>query len=470
MPAKGGFHFTVDDHAIMTKVMAKIFPFSGVFYNKKMAPNLSKVMTPPYDVISKEAQENFYNTHPYNCIRLILGKEFPGDNEHNNKYTRANAFFNAWLKNGIMQHDDEESIYAYEQRFKFKGKLFVRLGFISLFKLEELEAGRVYPHENTLTKPKQDRLDLIKATATNFESIFSLYIDKEDKISKLLKKNIKRKPIIEVKDGSGFHSRIWKITSKPVINKITKEMSNKQVYIADGHHRYEASLKYRNEMRTRSQKSTGDEPYNFIMMYFTNVYDKGLLVLPIHRLVQNLNLKEKIHMENRLVDYFDIENVPFSKKTEKTARRHLMKLLSAAKEGEHFIGMYSQGDNKYLVLKLKSEKLIDKYIVGDKPRDWKKLDVTILHSIVIRDILGISDGDIASENAVKYVHNDDEAFDLVKEGKFQLAFLLNPTKVEQIVSVADKYEKMPQKSTFFYPKLLTGLVMYKMPNPEKFSF
>ncbi len=450
--------------------MVKIFAFPGIFYNRRSITNLSKVMTPPYDVISKEAQERFYAMHPYNCIRLILGKEFPGDNEHNNKYSRANAFFNAWLKNGLLMRDNEESIYAYELRFRFKGKKFVRLGFISLFKLEELEAGRVYPHENTLLKPKQDRLDLLKATATNFESIFSLYIDKDDRISKLIKKNIKRKPLIEAKDGNGFLSRIWHIPSRTAVNRIIKEMSSKQVYIADGHHRYEASLKYRNEMRMRSQKSTGDEPYNFIMMYFTNVYDKGLLVLPIHRLIQNLSLKEKIHFENRLVDYFDMEELPFSKRTEPLVRKRLLRRLADAKEGEHFLGMYARGDNKYFLLKLKSEKIIDKYITGDKPKEWKKLDVTILHSIIIRDILGITDNDIAGENALKFVHDDNAAFDMVKEGKFQLAFLLNPTKVEQIVAVADKYEKMPQKSTFFYPKLLSGLLMYKMPNPEKFSF
>lgn len=450
--------------------MAKIFPFPGVFYNKKAVSNLAKVMTPPYDVVSKEAQDNFYRLHPYNCIRLILGKEFTGDNEANNKYTRANGFFNAWLKNSILCKDEEESFYAYEQRFKFKGVKYVRLGFIALFKLEELEAGRVYPHENTLQKPKQDRLDLLRATAANFEPIFSLYIDKEEKIPRALKKDLKRKPLVEVKDSSGCLNRLWKITSKSVIGKITKEMANKQVYIADGHHRYEASLKYRNEMRSRSQKSTGDEPYNFIMMYFTNIHDKGLLVLPIHRLVHGLSLKEKINLENRLVDYFDITEVPFTKKTEKLARRKVLKLLSSAGEGEHLFGMYAHSDGKYLLLRLKSEKLIDKYVTGDKPKEWKRLDVAILHSIVLKDILGISDADIAGEDALRFMHNDDEAFDLVKEGNYQLAFMLNPTKVEQIVAVADKFEKMPQKSTFFYPKLLTGLVMYKMPHVERFAF
>jgi len=450
--------------------MAKIFPFNGALYNKKIPVNLSRVMIPPYDIISKEEQEHFYQVSPYNCIRLTLGKEFPGDNDLNNKYSRANAFFNSWLKNGILIKDDEESIYAYEQKFKYKGKKFTRLGFIALFKLEELEAGRVYPHENTLPKPKQDRLELIKAAAANFEPIFSMYVDKEEKIPRLIKKNTKRKPLVEVKDYSGILNRLWKIPAKGILNRLAKEMMNKQIYIADGHHRYEASLKYRNEMRTRSQKSTGEEPYNYIMMYFTNIYDKGLMIMPIHRLVLNLDLKEKINLENRLVDYFDIEEIKFSKKTENNARKKLLRMLSKAGEGEHFIGMYVHSENKYLLLKLKSEKMIEKYVTADKPREWKKLDVSILHSIVIKEILGITEKDIEAENHIKYVYNDEQAFDLVKEGRYQIAFLLNPTKVEQVVSVADKYEKMPQKSTFFYPKLLTGLVMYKMPHPEKFSF
>jgi len=457
--------------------MAKIFPFNGIYYDKKRVGNLSKVMVPPYDIISKEEQENFYNAHPYNCIRLTLGKEFPGDNDTNNKYARSNAFFNAWVKNGLLSQDEDASMYAYEQRFRYKGKKITRFGFIALFKLEELEAGRIYPHENTLLKPKQDRLDLLKASAANYESIFSLYVDEEERISRLIKKNIKRKPLVEVRDVLGIHNRLWKVPSKTVINKLMKEMANKQVYIADGHHRYEASLRYRNEMRSHSQKSTGDEPYNYVMMYFASIHDKGLAILPIHRLVHNLNLKEKINLENRIVDYFDIEEVRFSKRTEGPARKKLLKLMSKAKdlpagrqEGEHYFGMYIHGENKYCFLKLKNEKLIEKYISIDKPKEWKKLDVTILHSIVIKEILGVSDRDIELENAVKYVHNDEEAFDTVKEGKYQLAFFLNPTKIEQVVAVADKYEKMPQKSTFFYPKLLSGLVMYKMPHPEKFSF
>ncbi len=450
--------------------MAKIFPFKGIFYDKKIIGNLSKVMVPPYDIISPAEQERFYELHPYNCIRLTLGKEFAGDNEANNKYTRSAAFFNSWLKNGLLKEDDEESIYAYEQRFKYKGKKYVRFGFIALFKLEELEAGRVYPHENTLLKPKQDRLDLIRACSANFEPIFGLFIDEDDKVSKMMKKNAKRKPLVEVKDGMGILNKLWKISARSVLAKAAKEMASKQVYIADGHHRYEASLKYRNEMRSRSQKSTGEEPYNYIMMYFNNIYDKGLVILPIHRLALNLCLKEKINLENRIVDYFDVEEIKFSRKTEAKSRRKLTKLLARAGDGEHFFGMYVHGENKYVLLKLKNEKLIDKYIGADKPREWRKLDVTILHAIMIRDILGITDRDIETENCIKYVHNDDEAFDTVKEGKYQIAFFLNPTKIEQVVAVADKYEKMPQKSTFFYPKLLTGPVMYKMSHPEKFSF
>ena len=450
--------------------MAKIFPFSGITYNKKKVGNSSKVMIPPYDIISKEEQERFYSVSPYNCIRLTLGKDFPSDTEYNNKYTRANGFFNAWVKNEILAQDEEECIYAYEQRFNYKWKKYVRLGFIALFKLEDLEAGRVYPHENTLPKPKQDRFSLIKATAANFEPIFSLYVDEDEKIPKILKKTIKRKPIAEVRDVFGIHNKLWKISGESVINKIMKDMSNKQVFIADGHHRYEASLKYRNEMRTKSQKSTGNEPYNFIMMYFANTFDKGLIIMPIHRLVLNLNLKEKINLENRIFDYFDIEEIKFAKKNENSARKRLLRLLSKTKDGDHFFGMYMHGENKYSLLKLKNEKLLEKYINVDKPKEWKKLDITILHSLVIREILGITDKDIEAENAIKYVHNDDQAFDLVKEGKYQLAFFMNPTKTEQVTALASKYEKMPQKSTFFYPKLLTGLVMYKMSHPEKFAF
>jgi len=450
--------------------MAKIFPFNGIIFNKEIIGNLSKVMIPPYDIISKKEQENFYNLHPYNAIRLTLGKDFPGDNDHNNKYTRSAAFFNSWLHNNVLTSDEGPSIYAYEQRFKYNGKKLVRMGFIALFKLEELEVGHIYPHEDTLPKPKEDRLNLLRTSAANYESIFTLYIDKDEKVPKMLKKSTKRKPIIEARDCMGIQNKVWKISDKPTLNKIMKEMMSKPIFIADGHHRYEAALKYRNEMRMKAQKSSGDEPYNFIMVYFTNIYDKGLVIFPIHRLILNLGLKEKINLENRLVDFFDIEEIKFRKNSEAAARKKLVKALSKAKEGEHFFGMYIHGENKYCVLKLKSEKIIDKYITADKPKEWKRLDITVLHSLVIRDILGITNRDIDAENAIKYVHNNDEAFDQVKEGKYQLAFFMNPTKIGEIISVASKYEKMPQKSTFFFPKLLTGTVMYKMPHPEKFSF
>jgi len=450
--------------------MAKISPFNGVFFNKEKCGNLSKVMIPPYDVISSKARDDFYNMHSYNAIRLTLGKEFAGDNDLNNKYSRSAAFLNSWIKNNVLIMDEEPSIYAYEQRFKYKSKKYSRLGFIALYKLEELEAGHIYPHEDTLSKPKEDRLNLMKATSANLEPIFTLYVDKDEKISKVIKKNIKRKPVIEVKDSSGIINKLWRISSKPAMNKIIKEMLNKQVFIADGHHRYEASLKYRNEMRAKAQKSSGDEPYNYIMIYFTNIFDKGLVIMPIHRLVLDLNLKEKINLENRIYDFFETEEIKFSRKTEGKARRKLIKLMSKTGEGQHSFGMYLQGENKYILLKLKNEKIIEKYINTDKPKEWKKLDITILHALIIKEILGITEKDIQSENIIKYVHNDDEAFELVKEGKYQLAFFLNPTKIEEIIAVASKYEKMPQKSTFFYPKLLTGLVMYKMQSPDKFSF
>ncbi|MFC1559952.1 DUF1015 domain-containing protein [Candidatus Margulisiibacteriota bacterium] len=448
--------------------MTKIFPFKGVTYNKKLVGNLAKVTTPPYDVISTEGQDAFYNTHPYNIIRLILGKNYPGDTDLNNKYTRASAFFKAWLNNNILSKDEEPAIYVYEQKFSYKNKKISKLGYIALFKIEEFEAGRIFPHENTLAKPKTDRQDLLRACSTNFEPIFSLYADEKNKITKLFKKATKRKPTVEVKDKEKVLHRLWKISSRSILNKITKEMESKQIYIADGHHRYEASLKYRNEMRSRAQKSTGEEPYNFIMMYFTNIFEKGLLILPIHRLVKDLNLKDVINLLNSLQEYFEVIEIKFTKKSEKSAQRKLLKLISQAKEGEHFFGMYINGFNKYYLLKLKNEKAADKLMDHGKPKEWRKLDVAILHTVVIKHILGISDNKI--EDSIIFSHNDNETFERVKKGEFKLALFLDSTKVEQIIAVANKYEKMPQKSTFFYPKLKSGLVMYKMDFPEKFSF
>jgi len=446
--------------------MAKIFPFKGIMYNKKVIDKMTKVMAPPYDVISPEDQEKFYSTHPYNVIRLILGKEFPGDNESNNKYVRSEKFFESWLKHGLLEEDVEPCLYVYEQIYKNEGKILKRLGFLSLLRLEDFDRGKVLPHEETFPKHKMDRLELKRICSANFDSIFAIFSDEKLYVEKILKKYSRRKPHISVKDGNQVTHNLWRIDHKGDIKRIIKFMSDRTVFIADGHHRYEASLKYRDEMKDKYQKFTGEELYNHVIMYLTHIEGKGLSVFPIHRVIRNIPDLDVAILEEAIKEYFEVEDITFTKRGEPAARKKLLKLMKKAKEEEHAIGMLLEGLNKYCLLKLKEEKIVDKFAKDDKPKEWRRLDVTVLHAIIISHILGIRDQS-STNGQILYIKDDESAAKKVLDGECQLAFFLNPTKVSQIIKIANEKEKMPQKSTYFYPKLLSGLLMNKIYLDEK---
>ncbi|MBU0687770.1 MAG: DUF1015 domain-containing protein [Candidatus Margulisbacteria bacterium] len=447
--------------------MVRIFPFNGITYNPDMIKNLSKVMAPPYDVISPEEQDQLYNLHDYNVIRLILGKEFAEDTNYNNKYIRAAKYFEGFLLHKIMTRSEKPCLYVYEQTFIHNRKKHKRIGLISLLRLEDFGKGKVFPHEETFPKAKTDRLSLLHHTYANFESIFSIFSDTKLKMTKYLKKFTKRKPLIQAKDKDKVIHKIWAIDKKSALKKIMRDMKDKWVFIADGHHRYEAALKFKDEVKEKTQRFSEEEPYNYILMYFTPIEDKGLLVLPIHRVVKiNLDNFDPIQFEGSLHNHFKVEVLPFKKSNEKRVRAKLFKLLEKNKDDQHSFGVY-MGGNKYLRLTLKDEKLIDEFITDNKPKTWKKLDVNVLHTFVIDMLLGIKKGSHEAENNIKYVKSEDLAVDLVNQGKYGVAFFLNPTSVKDIIYIASKYEKMPQKSTYFYPKLLSGLVLNKIDLKEK---
>ena len=443
--------------------MVRVFPFRGIIYNKKKVKKLPGVFTPPYDIISPEEQDQFYNIHNFNYIRLILGKEFPKDGEYNNKYIRAAAFFAGWLRHKILIRDAKPAFYIYEQRFSYQRKTYSRLGFMGILRLEDMGRGKVFPHEETYPRAKLDRLQLMRSTFANLESIFSFYSDEKNRITKVLKKFMRRKPIYEAYDKGTVKHCIWRIDRKPSIAKIAKEMRDKVVFIADGHHRYEAALRFKNELKTQNTKFSEEESYNHIMMYFTALEDKGLLVLPIHRVLRNLIYFDPFRLEGELERFYEVTAYKCSKRTASRVRKKLMRDLEKKGAGQHVFGMYL-GKNRYYLLTLKDEKIVEEMIEDDKPKAWKKLDVNILHFTIIDQILGIAQ---ETEDKVMYVKDAEEAVRRVDEEDGQIAFLLNPTKLEEITAIASKLEKMPQKSTYFYPKLLSGLVLNKIVHGEK---
>lgn len=441
--------------------MAKVFPFKGIIYNKKRVKNLSRVITPPYDVISEQEQDDFYEISDYNIIRLILGKEFPGDSQYNNKYVRAAAFFEGWLRHNVLIQDEKPAIYYYEQIFSFNKKKYKKAGFIALLRLEDFGRGKVFPHEETFARPKLDRLMLIRTGRANFECIYGFYSDVKEKVISSFKKFKRRKPILEFKTGDKVLHRIWRVDSKSVIKRIHTLMKDKPVFIADGHHRYEASLRFKSEMKERNTKFSEDEAYNHIMMYFSPIEGEGMIILPIHRLIKVFPEFEEQKFFDEINRYFEIKRFPFSKRS----REKIFKKALKEKEknvDKHVFLLYFSGKKEFLLLTLKSEEFVNEVADEEKPLTWKELDVTILHSVIFNRILNIQNGE-----SIKYVKDELEALELIDKGEYTMAFFLNPTKSEQIIDLASHYLRLPHKSTYFFPKVPSGITINKINHGEK---
>jgi uncharacterized protein (DUF1015 family) len=465
--------------------MTEVLPFFGILYNKSKIKNYGLVLTQPYDKITPEMQKMYYKRHPYNLIRITKGKEQKCDNENNSKYSRAGDYLEQWLKKKILVQDKKRAIYAYHQEYRsptprtltgslsenperVKGaspkELQVRRGFIALMHLKDFGKGGVHPHERTLLKPKQDRLNQMRATGGSTGQIFMLYSDPKLLINSALNKiTAKKKHDVELKDDYGVVNKLWKVTAPRTIKIVQNTMKKKDVFIADGHHRYETALNYRDEMRALGLRCIGNESYENRMMTFINMDDKGLTVLPTHRLIFGLNKFSFNSFLKKLQQYFWFNEYSCrSPKEEKLARTDLIEDLRMTTQNAHAFGLIVKGLKKYYMLTLKDDKMMEKIITEKHSSTWKRLDVTILHSLIIEKLLGITREQVANEEKVNYIRSEDEAIEKVREGKYQMAFILNPTKIEEVKKVSVHNERMPQKSTDFYPKLLSGIVISKI--------
>jgi uncharacterized protein (DUF1015 family) len=442
--------------------MAKIFPFKGLRYNQEKIKDMSKVLAPPYDIISKDEREHYYQLSPYNVIRLILNKEEPGDNEAHNTYTRANEFFQKWQKDDILAKENEFSFYIYEQEFKNKRMTKVRCGLIGLFELSDFNAKKIYPHEKTFSAPKLDRQKLLATCRANFSPIFGLYYDQGPKTKELLNAGkIASKQIINAITEDKINHRVWQLKDKDLIHKIASQLKDKQIFIADGHHRYEAALNYRNHMRLQGGGHHGEtEPYNFVMMYLANLEDEGITILPTHRLLRIQPSFKPMEIKQKIDAHFDIKPVKTIEEMLQQMARH------AAKDNQYIFGLYyreknsSQGEFDLLILK--DAKTVDDVADPAKPKEYNKLNVTVLHTLIIDKILSPQDKISGVQGNTGYTHSEEEAVRMVDEGKYELALFLNPTRIEELKNIALAGGLMPQKSTYFYPKLETGLVINKL--------
>ncbi|MDD5174306.1 MAG: DUF1015 domain-containing protein [Candidatus Omnitrophota bacterium] len=426
--------------------MPSIRPFKAVIYNDKKIKNISKVVAPPYDIIAPETQDRLYKIHGNNVVRLILGKMRNGDTEADNRYTRAASDFRSWLKENILIEESVPAIYIYTQTYVYDGKKIDRIGFISLMELD-LDDKKVLPHEKTLKAPKEDRLRLMRAVKANLSPIFMLYEDSGHKVNNVLRGFSKKtKPFIDVTIDNVRH-RVWALTDSDKIEKIEGVMSKKDIFIADGHHRYETSKNYARELAGSGAPQKETDNSKFFMAYFVALEEKSLLIMPTHRLIKNARGLSKEEIIEKLSEYFIVEKLPAAGK--------LLARLGKLK-ASHAFGMYL-GTGGHYVLKLKDFNKA-KNFMGAGSADWKSLDVSILHLFVLQHILGISDED----DNIEFVKDPKEAFESIDKGDFKIAFFLNPTKVTQVKKIAEHGEKMPRKATYFYPKPLSGLVIRKM--------
>lgn len=408
--------------------MAEIIPFRGILYNVDKV-SAEDVLAPPYDLITPEYQEELYRKSPYNVVRIDFGKEQRGDNNRNNKYTRARQYLEKWIKEGIMLISENSSFYAYEMSYSMGGQEKKLMGFLGLVRLEEIGKGKIHPHESTYSKPKQDRLNLLRTCKANTSPIFSLYKSTDGKVSAILSHVSQSRPYLKAVDSAGATHQIWRIDKTEELETIREELKDKDIFIADGHHRYETSFKFQREMRSKEKSPSGREPFDYVLMFLADMSERGITILPTHRLVKeipdDINRRLSEHFEIYPVQDFDI-------------------LKNMAGEKNVF-GFFQNLADLWYLLKFKGNNLTE---IHPSMRD---VEVIVLHELVLKKVLeGV---DIDYEMDVK------KALDKVRSGKFRAAFFLNPTKIEDVEKAGFTSVRMPPKSTYFYPKLLTGVVI-----------
>jgi len=431
--------------------LAEVYPFHGYRYNEEKVEDLNQVVSQPYDKIDSKSREKLYQMSDYNIVRMILSKAEPGKD----KYQTAAADLKKWIDNDVLHREEEPSFYAYWQEYVVNGQKRIRKGFVGMGKL--VGEDGVKAHENTMDGPKADRLNLMRETEANFGHIFMLYSDKKQKILNLLDKAIEnKKPLIKVNDEDGNLHILWKITDNSLLSSIQEEMKDKVLYIADGHHRYQTAINYCNECLEKGWESLDSEGFSNRLMTFVNIDDPGMSILATHRLVYglaNFNLQDFL---SKAAEEFEVK--------EYSSSLELYEKMDKDQGKKHTIGFKAKDDERYWTLTLKNEQIM-KTLIPDKSDVWRNLDVVILHKAILERYLDIDEKALTEKKFTDYIRYREKALDMVENSiakDYQAVFLLNPTPVEDVQSVANQGERMPQKSTDFYPKLLTGLVINKL--------
>ncbi|WP_294343118.1 DUF1015 domain-containing protein [Prosthecochloris sp.] len=423
--------------------MPEIRPFKGLRYDPETAGDMGSIICPPYDIIPPAMQQELYDRSGYNAVRLELPKE-------DDPYGAAAERIVRWMQNGILKQDDESALYPYYQTYTDpEGNTYTRKGFFCALRLHEFSEKKVLPHERTLSGPKKDRLNLFKRTQANISSIFGLYADEKLQADKAIEEfAVTHDPEVDAV-FQGVRNRLWKMTDPDVIATVQQVLLDRQVYIADGHHRYETGVNYRNLRSEENHSHTGDEPYNFILIYLANIFDEGLIIFPLHRMVHSLGRFSPEGLIDTLSTHFEVK--PLGGREE---LRHYLESESSS----HVYGVVTSEGIWGIKMKDSPETLL-----GDSvPAPLLQLSVVVLHELILHRVLGITPEAMRSQTNLVYEEDDRQVFDAVAHGGIQVGFVVKATTVQQVLDISGEGEVMPQKSTYFYPKIMTGLVMHRL--------
>jgi uncharacterized protein (DUF1015 family) len=420
----------------------KVSPFRGIRYNGTVVGDIAQVICPPYDVITAEQQRLYYKKSEYNAIRL----EFP--EAAVDKYQRAAMMFGKWLEQGVVQYDRVPTFYLHEHHFEYSGNKMVRRGVIARVKVEPWGSG-IFPHEETSSGDKSDRLQLVRACRANFSPLFCLYQDSRQEIAGLLSQVAQEEPLMSFGGGPGnfpeseeIH-RLWAVGDPEIRRKLSELLSFRPIYIADGHHRYETALTYQQE-RANEQSLTRKEAFDYVMMELVEFSDPGLVVLALHRLVRGIAPSILVRLEDQLRSYFVVQSLPL-----KVDSREASELLA-----DSCLGILGLRPGSLVVLKKRQDVSLETMMPGNRSQSYLEFGVSILNHIVLESVLGGAD-----DLEIAYTVDLKEAQEQIREGKYQLAFLLRSPEPGMVKAIADAQDRMPRKSTYFYPKLPAGLVI-----------
>jgi uncharacterized protein (DUF1015 family) len=428
--------------------MLDIQAFRAIRYDLGHVGSLSDVTAPPYDVISPDEQTQLYKKHPANCVRLILNRSEPGDDERSNPYTRSARFFRDWQKQGVLFTEGDPAVYVYHQEFSYAGGTFTRRGFMARVRLQRFGEGSIYPHEETMSGPKEDRLKLMTACRANLSPVFGLYPDDEAAAQAILERAIVGKTPLAATDHLGVEHRLWPVMDVAVISALTAAMADKPIFIADGHHRYETACNYRDRLAAEG-KLTANHPANFVLMTCVGMSDPGMVVFPTHRLFRGLGDLTSDELQAKLGDCFKTSQIAEGK-----AAAHDAWETMEADGQQGTLGFFTAKDGKWLLAQLTpTGRARLKAAASDRSDAWRSLGVSILHRLVIETLLGAT-----SLPKPTYVHLVDEVVQELGSTSYPLTALVLPPSLDDIQAVSRHLERMPAKSTYFYPKLLTGLV------------